>query len=68
MAKVSATRVEHATTGSVNRRINAEIMASIEYHMAYPDEIDQRLKDFSASVALVTRAPSGAVMSLAAAT
>jgi hypothetical protein len=37
--------VERATSTSVNRRIEAEIMASIEYHMAYPDEIDQRLKE-----------------------
>ena len=45
MAPRSTERVERATSTSVNRRIEAEIMASIEYHMAYPDEIDQRLKE-----------------------
>jgi len=45
MARQSTERVERATSTSVNRRIEAEIMASIEYHMAYPDEIDQRLKE-----------------------
>jgi hypothetical protein len=45
MAPRSTERVERATSGSVNRSIEAEIMASIEYHMAYPEEIDQRLKE-----------------------
>jgi len=45
MARQSTERVERATSTSVNRRIEAEIMASIEYHMAYPEEIDQRLKE-----------------------
>ena len=45
MARQSTERMERATSTSVNRRIEAEIMASIEYHMAYPDEIDQRLKE-----------------------
>jgi hypothetical protein len=45
MAPRSTERVERATSTSVNRRIEAEIMASIEYHMAYPEEIDQRLKE-----------------------
>ncbi len=45
MARASTKRVEKSTRDSVNRRIDAEIMASIEYHMAYPDEIDDRLKE-----------------------
>jgi hypothetical protein len=45
MAPRSTERVERATSGSVNRSIEAEIMASIEYHMAYPEEIDRRLKE-----------------------
>jgi hypothetical protein len=38
-------RVERSTRDSVNRRIEAEIVASVEYHMSYPEEIDQRLKE-----------------------
>jgi hypothetical protein len=48
MAPRSTKRVEKSTRDSVNRRIDAEIMASIEYHMAYPDEIDERLKELEA--------------------
>ena len=45
MARASTKRVEKSTRDSVNRRMEGEIMASIEYHMAYPDEIDERLKE-----------------------